>query len=281
MIIRTLTVVTAMLLGSVAFAEQVTVSSDVKKTEVRKYSTPRATEFVGMEVYDPGEKKIGVINNIVFDGAEHRVSYAVISYGGSDKLYAVPWRTITFRSEQPKRVYVKEETFKTAPAFEKNKWPEMSDAAFQKEVSTYYKTEQKSDGSTETTKTESSSEKSKVDSTPAKSTMWTRRATFVFGAPVKSSDGQAIGEVKDVVLGPDGEARYVVISNTGSADKFYAVPFKVIRTKPDAKEFVVEISKERLSSAPAFDKSTWPDWNDEKYRSTVDVYYQKTTSRDE
>jgi sporulation protein YlmC with PRC-barrel domain len=281
MIIRTLTLTTAMLLGSVAYAEQVTVTNDVKKTEVRRYSTPRATEFIGMEVYDPSEKKIGTINNIVFEGGENRVGYAVISYGGSDKLYSVPWRSLTFRSDEPKRVYVKEETFKTAPSFEKNKWPEMSDAAFQKEMSTYYKTEQKSDGSTETTRHESTSEKTRADSGSGKSTMWTRRATFVFGAPVKSSDGQVIGEVKDVVLGPDGEARYVVISNTGSADKFYAVPFRIVRTKPDTKEFVIEVSKDRLSSAPAFDKSTWPDWNDEKYRSTVDVYYQKTTSRDE
>lgn len=59
-------------------------------TQIRK-----ASEFVGMNVYDNSGNDIGEISDLYVDPDNDRVSFAVLSHGGvmgmGDELYAIPW----------------------------------------------------------------------------------------------------------------------------------------------------------------------------------------------
>lgn len=78
--------------------------SELKKTvkEVNKAST-----FIGMAVQNLQNEKLGKVNDLVFDPAAGKVSYAVVSVGGllgvGDKLIAVP---VTSLRPQPGQKYL-------------------------------------------------------------------------------------------------------------------------------------------------------------------------------
>jgi len=73
------------------------------------------------------------------------VSYAVLSFGGflgmGEKLFAVPWNALTLDTKNKRFVLnVEKERLKQAPGFDTDKWPNMADQAWAKEIHSYYGT---------------------------------------------------------------------------------------------------------------------------------------------
>ena len=88
------------------------------------------------------------------------------------------------------------------------------------------------------------------------------------GMNVLSSEGEKLGKIEDIVVHPGGEVAYAVLSFggwMGVGDKLFAMPWTVLRPmEPDAtkkdsqRALVLPVTKERLKSAPGFDKQSWP-----------------------
>jgi len=88
-------------------------------------------------------EELGKINEIMIDIPSGRVAYAVLSFGGflgvGDKLFAVPWSVLTL--DEDKKCFildVDKHTLETAPGFDKDKWPDMSEPIWRSEVFRYY-----------------------------------------------------------------------------------------------------------------------------------------------
>ena len=61
------------------------------------------------------------------------------TYGMGDKLFAVPWKALTLDTKHNRFVLdVKEDRLKKAPGFDKDKWPNMADQTWAREINTYY-----------------------------------------------------------------------------------------------------------------------------------------------
>jgi hypothetical protein len=78
-----------------------------------------------------------------------------------------------------------------------------------------------------------------------------------------------------------GRVAYVVLSYggvMGMGNKLFAVPWNAFRIDEDNKQFVLDIDKQRLESAPGFDKDNWPNSADEAWWTNVDRYYTSGTS---
>jgi hypothetical protein len=99
-----------------------------------------------------------------------------------------------------------------------------------------------------------------------------------------------VGKVDDLVVNlEDGRVLYVAVSHGGAlgiGNKLFAVPYQELKFMhgTDNMYFVLDISKERLDTAPGFDKSHWPDTADPTWRRKIDSYYHhraaaKTTER--
>jgi sporulation protein YlmC with PRC-barrel domain len=102
-----------------------------------------ADTLMGNDVYNHKDEDLGDIKEIMLDMRTGRVSYAVLSFGGflgmGEKLFAVPWNALTLDTKNQRFVLnVEKERLKQAPGFDKDKWPNMADQAWAKEIYSYY-----------------------------------------------------------------------------------------------------------------------------------------------
>ncbi|WP_323001342.1 PRC-barrel domain-containing protein [Denitromonas sp.] len=104
-----------------------------------------AGTIIGDDVYGKDAQKLGEIKELMLDVATGTVNYAVLSFGGflgmGEKLFAVPWRAFSLDSAN-KRFKLDGDVarFKDAPGFDKDHWPDMADAAWEKNIHAYYGT---------------------------------------------------------------------------------------------------------------------------------------------
>ena len=94
-------------------------------------------------------------------------------------------------------------------------------------------------------------------------------AKTIIGEKVIDSNGDRLGEIKDIMLDvTEGKIHYVVIECggfLGIGEKFFAIPYSVLGISTSEHAFVLEQDKEILKNAPGFDKDHWPDTNDHSY----------------
>ena len=90
------------------------------------------------------------------------------------------------------------------------------------------------------------------------------KASEVIGRGVHSTQGEKLGEIKDVVFDPDKASSilYVVMSFggfLGVGEKFFAVPWEELALAEDGHSFLLGVPREAFEKARGFDeKSEWP-----------------------
>ena len=105
-----------------------------------------AGTLIGNDVYNHKDEDLGDIKEIMLDTQSGKVVYAVLSFGGflgmGEKLFAVPWNALTLDTINKRFVLnVEKDRLELAPGFDKDKWPNMSDPSWVKEINSYYETE--------------------------------------------------------------------------------------------------------------------------------------------
>ena len=81
------------------------------------------------------------------------------------------------------------------------------------------------------------------------------RATKVLGTNVKNTNGEKIGEVKDVILDKQSNRiMFAVLSFggfLGAGEKYHPLPWSSLDYDEDADAYVVPYTQEQLKAAPA------------------------------
>jgi sporulation protein YlmC with PRC-barrel domain len=103
-----------------------------------------AGTLTGDEVINRQGEKLGTIEEIMLDVPTGRIAYAVLSSGGflgiGDKLFAIPWRSLTLDPENKCFVLdIAKARLEQAPGFDKDRWPSMADENWARELHTYYR----------------------------------------------------------------------------------------------------------------------------------------------
>ncbi len=109
-----------------------------------------ANTLVGNDVYNTKQEDLGDIKDIMLDMRTGRVSYAVISFGGflgmGEKLFAVPWQALKLDTINKRFTLDADRArLENAPGFDKDNWPNMADATWQKGIHAHYGTKPYSD----------------------------------------------------------------------------------------------------------------------------------------
>jgi sporulation protein YlmC with PRC-barrel domain len=98
------------------------------------------------------------------------------------------------------------------------------------------------------------------------------------GKDVKSSDGDNLGTVKELVMDDYGIVRYAVIESDKLGPErqgnLVAVPmghFKYPLTRQD--HLVFDASPQQIQGAPAFSQSAWPNMGDPNFSSVIITYW--------
>src|SRR5437879_6310036 len=106
------------------------------------------------------------------------------------------------------------------------------------------------------------------------------QASKIVGTKVKSSQGEEIGVVKDVVLDRNtGCMAYTVLSTGGTGarvsagGKMVAVPWAVYSPTSNVSELTVTVDRERIYNAPVFDYARIEEYSRPEYISSVYSYY--------
>ena len=104
-----------------------------------------ADTLLGNDVYNRQEEDLGDIKEIMLDMESGRVAYAVLSFGGiltlGEKLFAVPWNALKLDTKNKRfTLDVDKERLEMAPGFDPDRWPDMADETWSREVHSFYGT---------------------------------------------------------------------------------------------------------------------------------------------
>jgi sporulation protein YlmC with PRC-barrel domain len=92
-----------------------------------------ASTLLGDKVTNSKGQDLGKVEAIMLDLERGTVAYVVLSFGRvnwmpNNKLFAVPWSVLSISFHDKKFILnVSEETLKSAPGFDRDKWPEVPD----------------------------------------------------------------------------------------------------------------------------------------------------------
>ena len=101
-------------------------------------------------------------------------------------------------------------------------------------------------------------------------------ASSIIGDHVHNDEDEHLGKIEDIMVDiTTGKIEYVVIKSGGFltiGEKYFAVPFTLLKVDPAKKQFIFNQSKEMIEKAPGFDLNHWPETNfhaEETYWSFV------------
>ena len=102
-----------------------------------------ASTLLGERVRNLAGEELGNIEELMVDLASGRIVYAVLSFGGflgfGSKRFPVPWNAL--RSDRGAHDIVLDTdraTLERAPNFDREKWPDMANPEFEKDVHSHY-----------------------------------------------------------------------------------------------------------------------------------------------
>lgn len=102
-------------------------------------------------------------------------------------------------------------------------------------------------------------------------------ADTLIGNDVVNMRDEDLGDIKEIMIEmATGKVSYAVLSFgsfMGVGEKLFAVPWAALTLDTQNKRFVLDVEKERLKSAPGFDKSDWPDMADQSWARGIHSYY--------
>lgn len=94
-------------------------------------------------------------------------------------------------------------------------------------------------------------------------------ATSIIGDEVLNMVGDKLGEINDLMIDlSNGKTEYVAIELggfLGIGEKYFAVPFSLLKVDSKQEVFILDQTKETLRGAPGFDKDHWPETNTHEF----------------
>ncbi|GAB3473391.1 hypothetical protein GCM10027321_47110 [Massilia terrae] len=105
-----------------------------------------ADTLIGDTVVNGADDDLGDIKEIMLDMQTGQVAYAVLAFGGflgmGEKLFAVPWQALHLDTANKRFVLnIDKARLKTAPGFDKDAWPDMSDVTWSNQIHSFYGTD--------------------------------------------------------------------------------------------------------------------------------------------
>ena len=97
------------------------------------------------------------------------------------------------------------------------------------------------------------------------------------GNTVRNPAGEDLGKIEEIMVDiPAGRIAYAVLSFggfLGMGNKLFAVPWNALTLDEVHHEFILNVDKSTLESAPGFDKDNWPDMADPTWGRQIYSYY--------
>jgi sporulation protein YlmC with PRC-barrel domain len=102
-------------------------------------------------------------------------------------------------------------------------------------------------------------------------------ADTLLGNDVYNGAGENLGTIKEFMIDmTGGRIAYAVLSFggfLGMGDRLFAVPWQALKLDTANKRFTLNVGKDKLKTAPGFDKDHWPSMADQAWATDVHAFY--------
>jgi sporulation protein YlmC with PRC-barrel domain len=238
-----------------------------------------ASRLIGANITNAKSESLGEIQDIVLDSGNQRIAYAVVAFGGfiglGEKYFAMPWRLLEVSQLGPDEklrvsLGLDRDTLKSAPGFDKSKWPDMANPTWAKQVDDYYRARNEKahpEGAAEPKGTGVDG-KSGVDRAPGSKAFVHRRLSKLIGMDVVDLQRKKLAEVEDLVV----DTKVAAIDGTvlsfggvlGMGEHLALVPSEALTINLDRDVFVFPCTKASLEAMalpsgkmPALNNDEW------------------------
>lgn len=90
-------------------------------------------------------------------------------------------------------------------------------------------------------------------------------STSIIGDKVVNKPGEDIGKIKDIMINvKEGTIQYLIIEFggfLGLGEKLFAIPFAALKLNAKDQNFILDVDKTFLETAPGFNPEHWPETN--------------------
>lgn len=239
----------------------------------------RASQLIGFAITNSQNESLGEIRDIVVDGANRNIAYAVVRFGGvlgmGGKYFAVPWRFIDVTQrgsdETPRALLgLDERTLTAAPGFDKDDWPDMADAAWPRQVDDYYRRRSETEQPQGAAEPKGSAPDGTrgVDGPPGSVASLHRRLSRLIGMVVVDLQHKELAGVEDLVVDPTHAAIDGVLLSYGGVlgvgESLVLVPADALTLDHGKDVFVIACTRSDLEAMVPKD-SKLPSLNDETW----------------
>jgi len=232
----------------------------------------RASDLRGARVVSASSgQKLGAVRDLIVDVNTGRISFAVLATEKGDRKVAVPVSLLRPRSDEKEFALSRAaDKLSSAPDFAKN---DLEDKTWAAQTEDYF--------SSQPTQEYPKPAAGQVISEAAGAQPGhLARASDLTGMPVKDSDGNTVGEIKDVVIDwPAAQVVYAVLDSTGVAGlsgQYIAIPLQKLARSSAGGTLTASLTKESLSVAPSFAAAHWPAPQDAAFIAKVNHFYHDT-----
>ncbi|MFN2354964.1 MAG: PRC-barrel domain-containing protein [Desulfopila sp.] len=100
----------------------------------------------------------------------------------------------------------------------------------------------------------------------------------IIGSTVRNMDGEELGTIEDIIVDIDtGQVMYAVMDFggfLGIGGKLFPVNWQALAPLPSEGIFFLDIEKDKLKSAPAYDMASLPDMGDRRWGQEIAAFYK-------
>jgi sporulation protein YlmC with PRC-barrel domain len=102
-------------------------------------------------------------------------------------------------------------------------------------------------------------------------------SSSITGTTVFNNRNEKLGEIQDLMINvQNGQIEYSILSFggfLGLGDKYFAIPMEAFTIDRNNHNFILNVTKDKLESAPGFDKNNWPDSSNDIFTNKIYSHY--------
>ncbi len=111
---------------------------------------------------------------------------------------------------------------------------------------------------------------------PAPGTTEMRRVSQILGSTVQLNDGSGYGRIEDIVIGPDNQLDYLIVSHD---EQYVALPWVAGQFYPGQRIVVYDLAPTAIQPL-LFPRNTWPNFADPVFTRRIQTVFPGMTRRE-